>query len=80
MSDVKLFLRPPEGEIYEVIIIGGGAAGASAAIYSARAELKTLVLDKGLTAGALGMTSKIANYPGVPSEVSGAELLKRIRS
>ena len=82
--DVKLFLSPGEGEknqddVYDVIIIGGGAAGATAAIYTARAELKTLVLDKGLTAGALGMTGKIANYPGVPGEVSGAKLLKRIR-
>jgi thioredoxin reductase (NADPH) len=82
--DVKLFLGPEQGEknqedIYDVIIIGGGAAGATAAIYTARAELKTLVLDKGLGAGALGTASKIANYPGVPDEVSGAELVKRIR-
>jgi len=83
--DVKLFLSPGEGEenqddVYDVIIIGGGAAGATAAIYTARADLKTLILDKGLRTGALGMTGKIANYPGVSGEVSGAELLKRIRS
>ena len=82
--DVKLFLHPEEGgenqeDIYDAIIIGGGAAGATAAIYTARADLKTLVLDKGLRTGALGMTGKIANYPGVPGEVNGAELLKRIR-
>lgn len=70
---------PSENE-YDVILIGGGPAGATAAIYTARAELKTLVIDKGLTAGALGITGKIANYPGILEEIGGAELLKRMRS
>jgi thioredoxin reductase (NADPH) len=42
--------------------------------------LKTLVLDKGLTTGALGITGKIANYPGVVEEISGADLLERMRT
>jgi thioredoxin reductase (NADPH) len=67
-------------QVYDVIIIGGGPAGSSAAIYTARADLKTLVIDKGLTAGALGLTGRIANYPGIPEAISGAELLERIRS
>jgi len=66
-------------EIYDLIIIGGGPAGATAAIYAARAGLKTGILDKGLTTGALGTTSKIANYPGIDGEVSGAELLRTMR-
>jgi len=65
--------------VYDVVIIGAGPAGASAAIYTSRAELRTLVIDKGLTAGALGITNKIANYPGLTEEISGEELLDRMR-
>ncbi len=64
---------------YDVVIIGGGPAGATAAIYASRAGLSTLVIDKGLTAGALGITNKIANYPGILGEISGAELLDIMR-
>ncbi|HOE34999.1 MAG: FAD-dependent oxidoreductase [Chloroflexi bacterium] len=65
--------------IYDVVIIGGGPAGSTAGIYTARANLSTLILDKGLTTGALGTTSKIANFPGIAGEISGAELLRTIR-
>lgn len=71
--------EPKKSSKYDVLVIGGGPAGITAAIYTSRADLKTLVIDKGLTSGALGITNKIANYPGVSDEVSGAELLERMR-
>ncbi len=66
-------------ELYDTVIIGGGPAGLSAAQYAARARLKTIVLDKSSTAGALAFTSRIENYPGVPEPLSGKELLQRFR-
>ena len=44
--------------IYDVVIIGGGPAGGTAAIYASRANLKTLVIDKSVRTGALGMKQK----------------------
>ena len=66
-------------ELYDVLIIGGGPAGLAAAQYASRSKLKTLVIDKSRTAGALAYTGHIENYPGVPGPVSGKELLDVFR-
>lgn len=65
--------------LYDVIIIGGGPAGLSAAQYAARSNLKTVVIDKSQTAGALAFASRIENYPGLPQPVTGKELLDIFR-
>ena len=66
-------------DIYDVIIIGGGPGGLSAAQYASRAKLRTIILDKSATAGALAYTGHIENYPGLLSPMSGKELLDIFR-
>jgi len=68
-----------KADIYDVIIIGGGPAGLTAALYASRSKLKTVILDKSSTAGALAYTNRIENYPGLTSPVSGKELLDTMR-
>ena len=50
---------------YDVIIIGGGAAGLSAGIYASRAKLSTIIINQGVVGGQMVLTNEIANYPGV---------------
>lgn len=59
---------------YDVIIIGGGAAGLAAAIYSVRAMMKTLVIEKQAIGGQILYTGEIENYPGFPEPISGPDL------
>lgn len=60
---------------YDLIIIGGGPAGLSAAIYGGRARLKTLVINKGTIGGLVNTTQELVNYPGY-MKVSGPDLMK----
>lgn len=66
-------------DIYDIVIIGGGPAGLAAAQYAARGKLKTVILDKSATAGALAFSSRIENYPGLTQPISGKELLDVMR-
>jgi len=68
-----------EEMLYDVIIIGGGPAGLTAGQYASRARLKTIIIDKSSTAGALAYSKKIENYPGLTRPVSGKRLLEIMR-
>lgn len=59
--------------MYDLIIIGGGPAGLSAGMYAGRANLKTLVIDKGLPGGQMQNTLEVENYPGF-KQITGPEL------
>lgn len=63
-------------EYYDVAIVGGGAAGLTAAIYCGRARLKTILFEKALPGGLATYTSEIENYPGFPEAIPGTDLMK----
>lgn len=64
--------------MYDVIIIGGGPAGLTAGLYTSRARLKTLLVEKGFTGGQVMTTEWVENYPGFEEGVSGAELSQKM--
>jgi thioredoxin reductase (NADPH) len=65
-------------KIYDTIILGGGPAGLSAAIYARRANLTTLIIEKGIYGGLIFNTAEIENYPGGIKGESGAEFSMRL--
>jgi thioredoxin reductase (NADPH) len=73
MSEAKL----PEG-VYDVLIIGGGPGGLTAGLYTARANMKSLLIESGLVMSQITVTHLVENYPGVP-DIGGYELVETFR-
>jgi thioredoxin reductase (NADPH) len=64
-------------DLYDLVIVGAGPAGLAAAVYGASEGLKTLMLDRHAPGGQAGTSSRIENYLGFPTGVSGSELTRR---
>ncbi|MGI4864323.1 MAG: FAD-dependent oxidoreductase [Janthinobacterium lividum] len=70
-------LAAAQQELYDVVIVGAGPAGLAAAVYGASEGLKTLVIEKQTPGGQAGSSSRIENYLGFPTGLSGTELTHR---
>ncbi len=75
----KLGLRlKAERSYYDLLIVGGGPTGLTAAIYAAREGIDSLVIEKSALGGQAALTERIDNYPGFPEGIQGGELADRI--
>lgn len=70
-------MEKTQNTIYDVVIIGGGPAGLSAAVYTSRASLKPLVLAGSPPGGQLTLTSEVENFPGY-EKILGTELIEKM--
>jgi len=75
----NLWSEMPENDVRDLIIIGGGPAGYTAALYAARANLSPLVIEGVTFGGQLMITSDVENYPGYPDGILGPQMMQDFR-
>lgn len=68
-----------ENKVYDMLIVGGGPGGYTAALYAARAGLSVAVLEKLSAGGQMALTDRIENYPGFPEGIDGYELAEKMQ-
>src|SRR5579859_4018094 len=68
----------PKMQVYDLVVIGGGACGLTAALYAAREGIDTLVIERSGLGGQAGTTAKLDNFPGFPDGLSGGEFADRL--